>query len=297
MKNNVLLIGGAGFVGSALLEHLNKTCNVDVVDIHWYSKGYFSREYSTLDRSYLSHYSVIILLAGYSSPEQCRLVRPDQVYEENVNKFVQLCRKINWDNQRLIYASSASVSSGIAAREEYPFQSPVNTYDWSKQLLDNVARFVAPQGYGLRLGTVNGYSPNPRRELLLNSMTLSALQNGEVRYNHGENLRSVLWMQDLCRAVQAIIEKPGAKPGPYNVSSINGSIYSFAETVSHLTGAKLIQEPDTGTFSFSLNCDKFEKEFDFEFTYDIVKIVEDCKRNREIIEANPGVSFRRNYLP
>lgn len=299
MSKNILICGGAGYVGSALNEHLSREHSINIVDLCWYSEPNLSMircNYNSLDRKFLDGFDVVILLAGLSSPEQCKLVSPAEVYDRNVQDFVDLTKKLNPKTQ-LIYASSASVSSGQMSREEDPFRVPVNTYDWSKQLLDQAARFVAPGAFGLRFGTLAGHSPNPRQELLLNSMVLSAIEEGIVRVNHQDHYRAVLWMQDLCRAVEAIINKPEATPGAYNISSLNGTIGDFAGAVSYLIGGEIQTLPDTGTFSFSLDTTKFTKEFDFKFTYDILNILEDCKRNREIINNSPGKNFKRNYLP
>ena len=52
------------------------------------------------------------------------------------------------------------------------------------------------QWYGLRFGTVNGFSRNFRSELMLNSMSRSAIDDGVVRMSNSNIHRAILSLSE-----------------------------------------------------------------------------------------------------
>ena len=56
-----------------------------------------------------------------------------------------------------------------------------NNYDISKHCIDLYAEKSDLQYYGLRFGTLNGYAPITRTDVMINAMTSSALLNGEIK--------------------------------------------------------------------------------------------------------------------
>ena len=85
--------------------------------------------------------------------------------------------------------------------------------------------------------------------------------------------------------MEAILATPDAPPGFYNMRSVEGSIYQLAKAVQRClylrTGRKPEIEfgPDSSTYSFTLNVDKFERTFNYQFTDTVATIVEGALRN------------------
>ena len=182
----VLIIGGCGYIGSRLFQYLSeKKYSVDTVDTEWFGNFVNPKNikcnYNTLSKKFLNSYGVIILLAGHSSVQMCK----DNMFasfKNNVNNFINLLSKLS--DQLFIYASSSSVygnTKNISAKEDYERYIPTNYYDLTKKTIDYYAHLSKISYYGLRLGTVNGFSPNLRVDLMINKMYEAARNTGKIK--------------------------------------------------------------------------------------------------------------------
>lgn len=277
---STLIIGSNGYIGSRLLAHLlNDGHKVDTCDIGWYGGGgtTYRCHYSDLTTELLSKYTHIILLAAHSSVPMCEY-DPYYSFYNNVVCFYELLNKIK-DSTMLIFMSSGSVyGKSKSCREEDTLNSPICHYDMQKQMIDNIASLSPKYTIGLRLGTVCGNSPNPRLELMLNSMYCDAVDTGEVKIANPTARRAILGLTDLCRAISAIVESPKAPKGVYNLASIRGDmIHNLGQAVAKEVGAGVVVLPPTLTYDFMLNTDKFEETFDFRFQDTVESIIEDLR--------------------
>lgn len=277
--SHILLIGDSGYSGSRLKPFLRAHGHtVDGWDIEWYSdKTLRQFDYKNLPPSFLSSYDQVILLAGHSSVPLCNH-DPRGSWKNNVENFAALLENLQPD-QPLIWASSGSVLNGVLRRpdEEATLLAPACHYDMQKQTLERIAALSTKKTYGLRFGTLAGYSKNPRLELMINSMYCDALDKGEVRASNLTKSRAVLGLSDLCRAILRMVEHKGP-PGIYNMASFTSPIGDIAGKVVSLTGAKLITlPPDDKCYDFKMVTNKFEETFDFKFQDTVESIVEDLK--------------------
>lgn len=282
-----VLIIGKGYVGSALYKHLqwydHYHNNAHAMDWHDDSADLYN-DFNRLSPQTLEHYSDVILLAGNSSVKSCHDLYG--TFDANVAAYVNLLHKLPYKT-RLIYASSASVygSNGtVPALEDRPFDLPANYYDMSKQMLDTIASISGRNYIGLRFGTVCGHSPKPRHELIINSLVKSAKETGVMHVANIDSYRAVLGLGDLCRGVKAILDTPDAPPGFYNMRSVEGSIYQLAKAVQRCLALRMTRPeiqfgPNSSTYSFTLNVDKFERTFDYKFTDTVADIVEGALKN------------------
>ena len=256
MRNNkTCIIGGNGYIGTALLEHLN----ADVID---YEKPYDWRQ----SEWEVHRYETIILLAGHSSMPMGR-DDPNGAWRNNVENFKHLLDRLS-PFQRLIYASSASVYNGIKAHpdEECPEFRPLNMYDLSKYTIDQLAKLANKHTYGLRLCTVNGYSPTLRIDLMLNKMVEDAKTKGVVTIKNGDLTRPLTGMQDVCRGIKAIVDTPKDNRGIYNFCSINGhTVREFAEAVTKKFGGVVEDLGDEPHYVYGADTTKFENTYNFKF--------------------------------
>lgn len=272
MTKSILVIGGAGYVGSRLRLDLAKRYLVDSVDCCWYNYDETSRrfDYAKLTTGDLDKYDVVVLLAGHSSVASCVGSITDP-WLNNVTNFTELLKKLT--GQTLIYASSASVYGNSTPGELHKESSrkpfiPVNNYDITKYALDLEAVKAIDNGLdviGLRFGTVNGWAPNLRTDVMINAMYDHARTHKEIKVTNKHINRALLGINDLCRAVETIIERP--KSGIYNLASFNTTVEKIATSVAARLDVKLINQGTTPrAYDFGLDCSLFERKFNFKFT-------------------------------
>lgn len=279
MAKKVLIIGGNGYIGSRLINDLYNTYDIHSVDICWFGHPDSRtevRDYNKLSKQELSQYNAIILLAGHSSVKMCDGPVLSS-WVNNVNNFIGLVSKID-KSQTLIYASSGSVygSSNTISNEDIPLQfKPINNYDLTKYSLDVQAEKFIKDGYtiiGLRFGTVNGWSPNTREELMINAMTKKSLYDGSITINNKTITRPILGISDVSRAVKSIVDKPIS--GVYNIASFADTVENISGYVSKILDAKVQETINvSGAYDFIMDTSKFKRTYDFEFTDTVESIV------------------------
>jgi Nucleoside-diphosphate-sugar epimerases len=229
--NKVLIIGGNGYIGTRLYEYLSideenmqSDKEIDIIDTCWFGKvieDTIVEDYRNKTSEFFSKYDTIILLAGHSSVKMSE-ADSNSCFKNNVQNFIDLLDKLT--TQKFIYASSSSVYGSVGGRtvnEKYYGFEPYNQYDISKHTADLYAVKSDLEYYGLRFGTANGYSPVLRTDVMINAMVNSALRDGEIKLFIKDTMRPILGLNDLCGAVETIIDCSEDKRGLYNLASFN----------------------------------------------------------------------------
>jgi nucleoside-diphosphate-sugar epimerase len=289
----VLIIGGEGYVGSYLFNHLFKQ-GIDVQTV-----GNRRSDYNLLGRIFLSSFTHIVLLAGHSSVLRCKgpLESP---WKNNVRNFKNLVEKTDI-RQTIIYASSASVYGDKDTKPLYTEEDIsieyVNNYDLTKVSLDLLAMKYIGEGrniIGLRFGTVNGGSPVIRRDLMINSMVYTALYENHITITNKHIKRPILSIRDLSRAVEIIV-KSNLKSDIFNLASFNSTVDSIARIVSEYTKVEIIDKGNPpGAYNFAIDNTKFKVLSNFTYEDNLHSIVEnviECYKNK-----NPEIVIRNEYF-
>ena len=246
------------------------------VDINWFKKGKKDVDFKDLTRDYYSEFDSIILLAGHSSVKMSE-GGLNSCFNNNVRNFIDLLEKI--DKQKLIYASSSSVYGSVGGKtvnEKYFGFEPYNQYDISKHTADLYAQKSDVEYYALRFGTVNGYSPFLRSDVMINAMVNSAINDGHIKLYIKDTMRPILGMNDLCEAIRYILASDEDKRGLYNLASFNKTAEQIAYEVANVMGVQVHEfEADptqikntknqTKAYNFSISTMKFRREFKFKF--------------------------------
>lgn len=293
----VLILGGNGYIGSRLRQVLREHHFVKSNDICWYAHDETSdrRDYHKLTREELAEFEVIVVLAGHSSVPSCVGDLPDP-WLNNVTNFTDLLDKTT--DQLIIYASSASVygnsKPGEKHKETNTQFTPVNNYDVTKYALDQQATIANLKGkrvIGLRFGTVNGWAPNLRVDVMINAMYHSVQMGTGIQVMNKHISRAMLGIEDLCRAVLRCIEKPVT--GIYNLASFNSTVGEIAQDVSAKLGVAIIDKGATkNAYDFALDTSLFEQTFDFTFKETPATIVDSLIESYE--QATP--QWRDKYM-
>jgi nucleoside-diphosphate-sugar epimerase len=300
----LLIIGGNGYIGNRLIEDYRIHYDITNVDLCWFNEApdkCHTIDYNELQESTIKKFDTVILLAAHSSVKMCE-GDPQYSFNNNVRNFINLLPKLS-KKQKFIYASSSSVYGNVAdkcVKENYTNFVQHNHYDTTKYIIDLYANLYDIEYYALRFGTVNGGSSHVRNDIMLNAMTHSALNKGEIQLYIKDIIRPILGISDLSRAIQKIIETPEDRRGVYNLASFNSTAEKLAYAVSKITGAKVIEyeaDPNsTGVaqpkfYNFSINSDKFSETFNYKFQETPESIV------AELIERNTKSTFTNRNNP
>lgn len=294
MKKNILVIGGKGYIGSKISKDLLNEHNVQIMDLCWFDEPELNTivsDFGMMDKSFYSQFDSVILLAGHSSVKMCE-GNINYPYDNNVRNFINLFSNLS-SNQQVIYASSSSVYGNAGENkvdENYHDFIPHNHYDITKHVIDLYAPKFDVQYYGLRFGTVNGFSNNMRKDVMINSMVYNALTDGEIKLYIKDIMRPILGINDLSRAIQEIVNCSEDKRGIYNLASFNKTAEEIAYGVSSVVNVPVkeyISDPfsiknsklETKSYNFSIDSTKFCESFNFKFTDTIETITDGILQN------------------
>jgi nucleoside-diphosphate-sugar epimerase len=276
MKDNqkrslVLVTGGAGYVGCCLVPRLvDAGYRVRVFDIMFYGDAGLDRVRDRVEilegdirfcpPDMLDGVSAVINLAGLST-EPAAEYRPEANHEINFRAAVELARLAKQKTvRRFVQASSGSIydvgvghpEKDILHTEDSPVQ-PFRVYSITKREAEKEILALADEGFTpvvLRKGSIYGYSPRMRFDLVVNAFVLNALQSGRlVLHNGGEMWRPLLSIQDAAAAYQLMLEAPAEKIRGeiFNATNGNYRISELALRVQHKlagVGIRCEIEPD-----------------------------------------------------
>jgi len=251
----ILVAGGAGYVGSTLIPKLlERGYDVDVVDLFWFGNSLppevriINRDIFDLQVEDLKDYDQVIFLAGLSNDPMAEF-SPSKNFVFNAAAPAYLAYIAKQAKvRRYIYASSCSVY-GYTENELFDEERPVSSsyaYGISKlqgeravvQLIDSSFSVIA-----LRKGTVSGYSPRMRFDLIVNTMFKCAMQDGVIRVNNPATWRPILSINDASMAYIRAIEANPAISGIFNIASGNHTVGEVADLVRTTLGDELGQSP------------------------------------------------------
>lgn len=240
---NIALLGGCGYIGSKLYDHLSLKHRVSSFDLELRGNPGRIRNVRKDYRNLLDFrdFNAVLLLAGHSSVAACE----KDIYGAMANNLmgpIELAPRLR--GQLFIYASSASVYASKSGQR-------ANAYDFTKAACDEAMTFVHPNHYALRFGTVCGWSPNVRMDLMLNAMVHDAMMNGCVRMRNPTIRRPLLGLQDLCKAIDMILGG-SVPPGVQNLCSINTTVGQVADAVSERLGVSIQTLKESPAYDFNM---------------------------------------------
>ena len=253
----ILVTGGAGYIGCRLVPKLSQAgYRVRVFDVMFYGDAGLNSVPNNIElvagdirkvpTDLLDGVSAIINLAGLST-EPAAEYCPEANQEINFKAAVELASLAKKKGiRRFIQASSGSIydvgaghpEKDILHTEDFPVQ-PFRTYSITKREAEKKILALADESFTpviLRKGSVYGYSPRMRFDLVVNAFTLNALQTGQLTlHNGGEMWRPLLSIQDAAAAYELMLEAPAEKINGeiFNVTNGNYRISELALRVQH----------------------------------------------------------------
>jgi nucleoside-diphosphate-sugar epimerase len=233
---NVLVVGGAGFVGGAVTDALLKTKHrVRVFDALLYEDAYlkpidFARgdvRNPDLIRPHLAWAGCVIWLAARVAEATCDL---DPLAAEQVNVTAVKTLREHFDGRIIFTSTSAVYGRSPQLLTEESALGPRTLYSRTKveaeRELANIDSLI------FRLGTLYGVADEfsrPRFDLVVNTMTLAAATTGVVTVFGGEQYRPFLHVRDAADAIVGAIGQPAT--GIFNLHGQNIRIAELANQI------------------------------------------------------------------
>lgn len=241
----IIVTGGAGFIGSCLIESLNRKGITDILVVDHMTES--DKWKNLIGKKF----------TDYLDRDELRMIINDEVSYAKVDKIYHMgaCsttteRDVNYlldnnfayskelfayaqrENASFIYASSAATyGSGTSgySDQEYDELKPLNAYGYSKYLFD---QWILHHGYAddvLGLKFFNVFGPNEYHKGSMASMIYKSWQQikdeGKIRlfksndeqYPDGGQMRDFVYIKDALKAIEAL-EEADAK-GIFNIGT------------------------------------------------------------------------------
>ena len=241
---NILLAGGAGYIGTELCKRLMKLdYDITVIDNLWFGNNLdpkiklIQKDIFKVNSKDLEGFDIVIFLAGVSNDPMAEF-SPSENFIQNAACPAYLSYESKRAGvKRFIYASSCSVY-GYTVDELYDENSPTTCsypYGISKLQGENGVMQLADKHFSvisLRQGTVCGYSDRMRFDLVVNTMFKNAMLHNEITVNNPSIWRPIFHIQDACTAYIRAIQAPDNISGIFNVASDNYTLGQIGDIVS-----------------------------------------------------------------
>jgi ADP-L-glycero-D-manno-heptose 6-epimerase len=273
-----ILTGGAGFIGSAFLSHLNQSgiCDILIVDnienspkwknlvgknfLDYINKKEFKKQLES-GKQYKGLKAIIHLGACSATTEE----NMDYLFENNYRYSGLLFELAHSSKARFIYASSAATygsgALGYSDDESSCFGlSPLNRYGFSKQLFDLylIRNQLINQVVGLKF--FNVYGPNEHHKGEMSSMIYKAYHQikneGKIKlfssyhpqFQDGEQKRDFIYVKDCSKAIEWFIKNRSVN-GIFNLGcgvarTWNDLAYAVGKALGKKTEIEYIPMPE-----------------------------------------------------
>jgi len=290
---NVMVTGGAGYVGSSLVPKLlAEGHDVTVLDLYIYGEDLFAEHRSNprfrevkgdlrdpaAVKKALQGANAVIHLACISNDPSFEL-NPDLGKSINYDCFRPLVRASKDAGvKRFIYASSSSVygvKDEPEVTEELSLQ-PLTDYSKFKAMCEEVLDAEREPGFitcTLRPSTVCGYAPRQRLDVVVNILSNFAYHTGKIRVFGGAQKRPNIHIEDMTDLYCFMLQQSdSAIDGQVlNAGYENHTVMQLADLVNDVMGGKLAidVQPTDDMRSYHVSSSKLQKLLGFSATHSI----------------------------
>jgi nucleoside-diphosphate-sugar epimerase len=302
--SNVLITGGAGYVGHVLTPRLlSAGHNVTVYDaLYFGSRLPNDPKLRVITGDIRDTPKLTEALQGQDAVLHLACISNDASFELDE----KLSQTINYDCfeplvaaakaagvKRFVYCSSSSVygvSDEPNVTEEHPLV-PLTLYNKFKGMCEPILWKYKDDDFTcvvMRPATICGYSPRTRLDLSVNILTNHAVNKGAITVFGGNQMRPNLHIEDMVDAYQMMLEAPHEKIHGeiFNIGFQNYSITEIANMVKKVVeeempekgDIKIVTTPSNDMRSYHVNSDKVRRVLGFEPKRSIEDAVRDLAR-------------------
>jgi len=245
---NILVVGGAGYVGGGIVDKLQQKHQVTVYDSLIYENEFRKnvnfiygdiRDYFKLNKI-LKNYDAVVWLAALVGDGACS-INPTLTYEINSESVKNLVANFKG---KIIFFSTCSVygaQEGVLNEESEV--NPLSEYAKSKLVAEDI--LTNSDAIVFRLGTLFGIGDEFSRirlDLVVNVLVTKALIDNKMSVFGGEQWRPLLHVKDVANAVDHTIES--SLKGVYNLHYKNFKISEIADLIKErISNVEIVTTP------------------------------------------------------
>ncbi len=246
LQRRILVIGGGGYIGSALVPRLlDAGFRVRVLDIMMYGRAPLEpvRDHPNLELlegdfrhvdnvvQAMRDVDSVVHLGAIVGDPACKL---DESLTIDINlsstrMIAQLAKSHNV--QRFVFASTCSVYGARPEMlDERSEARPLGIYGTTKYASEKVLQDLSASDFGptiLRFSTIYGLSGRTRFDLVVNLLTAKAKIDGEITVHDGDQWRPFVHVDDAARAIVAVLQAP--------VETVSNEIFNVGSSEQNYT--------------------------------------------------------------
>ena len=296
----ILVTGGAGYVGSNLVPKLLKVgYEVVVLDLYIYGEVFTAlktdQRLTEIKGDLRNPADLARALAGCSAVIHLACISNDPSFDLDPS----LGRSINYGCfrplvqfskaagvRRFIYASSSSVygiKHDVEVTEDLAIE-PLTDYSKYKAMCEDVLHEEREDGFvtvTLRPATVCGYAPRLRLDLTVNILTNHAINNGRITVFGGEQLRPNIHIEDMTDLYLRLLQEPDhiVDGRVWNAGYENLTVRTIAELVRSEVdpSIEILVTPTNDHRSYHVSSDRIQKELGFVAKRSVREAIVDLK--------------------
>ncbi len=232
---NILVVGGAGYVGGGIVDNLKENYNVTVYDSLIYEESYrkdinfVNGDIRDTDKllPLLENSDVVIWLAALVGDGACA-INPELTFKINSESVKFLVENFK---KRIVFLSTCSVyGAQDGLLDENSPVNPLSEYASSKVQAEEYLKDA--NSIIFRLGTLFGISDEFSRirlDLVVNILVTKALTEGKLTVFGGDQWRPLLHVRDVANAISHTLESDVT--GIFNLHYKNYKIIDIANTI------------------------------------------------------------------
>lgn len=302
--SKVLLVGGAGYVGSVLAaELLAKGYSIRILDRMFYGREaiadfvdraeLITADMRDIDPRHFEGCDAVINLGGLSND-------PTAEFDPRANAELNTYSSIGVAEMakragvpRFIYASTCSIyDRGIGEdaqdilQDETSEVAPRAAYATSKYAAEQPIIGMADDTFcpvALRKGTVFGFSPRMRYDLVVNTFVKDALSRGRISLHYGGAMwRPLLEVHDAARAYVAALQA--------NEAQVRGEVFNISSGNFRISELALRVQQALGTVGVAV-------DLEVDFSYRMIRSYRvSSEKARRILGFEPRVSVEESVV-
>ena len=303
---NILIVGGAGYVGGGIVDKLKKHHQVTVYDSLIYEESYRKdvnfvygdvRNQSKLLKLFKNH-DAVIWLAALVGDGACA-INPELTFEINSDSVKFLAENFK---KRIVFLSTCSVyGAQDGLLNEDSSINPLSEYASSKVQAEEYLK--GSNSIIFRLGTLFGISDEFSRirlDLVVNILVTKALTEGKLTVFGGEQWRPLLHVNDVANAIEQTIDSE--TNGNFNLHYKNFKIIDIAEAIVNKVDSAIIETTPMkfqDARNYQVSSEKLLSETGFKAEIDLntgINEIYDLIANNRIKNVNHKRYSNQNFL-